>query len=51
MFTAITLSRTLLRFVVRRSFAWNHRLYGVAADEFSALPRPGLRAREARSRV
>jgi preprotein translocase subunit SecD len=51
MFTAITLSRTLLRFVVRRSWAWNHRLYGVAADEFSALPRPGLRAREARSRV
>lgn len=51
MFTAITLSRTLLRFVVRRSWAWNHRLYGVAADEFTPFPRPGLRQREARSRA
>ena len=51
MFTAITLSRTLLRFVVRRSWACDHRLYGVAADEFAAVPRPGLRPREARSRV
>ena len=51
MFTAITLSRTLLRFVVRRSWAWNHRLYGVGPDEFTTLPRPGLRPREARTRV
>jgi preprotein translocase subunit SecD len=51
MFTAITLSRTLLRFVVRRSWAWDHRLYGVAADEFTPFPRAGLRPREARSRV
>lgn len=51
MFTAITLSRTLLRFVVRRSWAWNHRLYCVAADEFTPFPRPGLRQREARSRA
>jgi preprotein translocase subunit SecD len=50
MFTAITLSRTLLRFVVRRSWAWDHRLYGVAADEFTPLPAIGLRGREARSR-
>jgi preprotein translocase subunit SecD len=51
MFTAITLSRTLLRFVVRRSWAWNHRLYGVSEDEFTTLPPTGLRGREARSRV
>jgi protein-export membrane protein SecD len=51
MFTAITLSRTLLRFVVRRSWAWNHRLYGVGEDEFTTLPPTGLRGREARSRV
>jgi protein-export membrane protein SecD len=51
MFTAISLSRTLLRFVVRRSWAWDHRLFGVAEDEFATQPTPGLRPREARSRV
>jgi preprotein translocase subunit SecD len=51
MFTAISLSRTLLRFVVRRSWAWDHRLFGVGEDEFAPQPTPGLRAREARSRV
>ncbi|HYC79525.1 MAG TPA: SecD/SecF family protein translocase subunit, partial [Candidatus Binatia bacterium] len=33
MFTAITLTRTLLRFIVRFNFLSNRRLYGVAVQE------------------
>jgi preprotein translocase subunit SecD len=51
MFTAITVSRTILRFVVQRPSLRRAWLYGVQEDEFLARPtgRPG--AREARGRA
>ncbi len=50
MFTAVTVSRTLLRVVVRQDFARRADLWGVSDEEFMARTpvRPG---REARARV
>jgi preprotein translocase subunit SecD len=52
MFSAITVTRTILRLVVTRDWARRASLYGVTEDEFIARGsgRPSLR-REARSRV
>jgi preprotein translocase subunit SecD len=50
MFTAITLSRMMLRWVVRQPWARKARLYGVREDEFLVLT-PRARAREASARV
>ncbi len=51
MFTAITLSRTVLRTVVRWQWTRKARLFAVNEEEFvTAAPR-GLRPREVRSRV
>jgi len=49
MFTAVTVSRTILRFVVQRDVLRRAALYGVAEDEFVA--RPTARTREARARA
>lgn len=51
MFTAVSLSRTVLRFVVRRSWAQRHRYFGVGPDEFIAMPAATGRGGQARSRV
>jgi preprotein translocase subunit SecD len=52
MFTAITVTRTVLRFVVQRQAARRAWLFGVSDQEFVARPslRPGFRG-EARGRV
>jgi preprotein translocase subunit SecD len=51
MFTAITLSREMMRFIVRQPWARRASLFGVAEDEFTvAAPRTG-RSREADARV
>ena len=52
MFTAITVTRTILRVVVARDWARKAWLYGVGASEFTARP-PGRRVvrREAATRV
>jgi protein-export membrane protein SecD len=52
MFSAITVTRTILRVVVRQEWARHAALYGVGESEFIARPsgRPSLRG-EARSRV
>jgi preprotein translocase subunit SecD len=50
MFTAITLSRMMLRWVVRQPWARQARLYGVREDEF-LVSTPRARAREASARV
>lgn len=52
MFTAIVVTRTILRFIVRREWARHAALYGVAESEFIARPsgRAALRG-EARGRV
>lgn len=50
MFTAITLSRMMLRWVVRQPWARQARLYGVREDEF-LVSTPRARAREATARV
>ncbi len=52
MFTAITVTRTILRFFVHRESVRRAWLFGVSDEEFVARPslRPGLRG-EARSRV
>jgi len=52
MFSAIVVTRTILRWVVRRDWARKSRLYGIREDEFVALGlgRPSSR-REARGRV
>jgi preprotein translocase subunit SecD len=50
MFTAITLSRMMLRWVVRQPWARQARLYGVREDEF-LVSTPRVRAREASARV
>ena len=52
MFTAITVSRTVLRFVVTRDWARRPWLYGISEQEFMAARPTGRPARgEARSRV
>jgi protein-export membrane protein SecD len=50
MFTAVTVTRTILRFVVRRDAARRASLWGVAEDQFLART-PGRAGREARARV
>ena len=52
MFTAITVTRTILRFVVREDWARKASYFGVTEEEFMARPvgRAALRG-EARSRV
>jgi preprotein translocase subunit SecD len=50
MFTAITLSRLMLRWVVRQPWARRAGLYGVREDEF-LVATPRVRAREASARV
>ena len=52
MFTAIVVTRTILRFIVRRDWARHAALYGVGESEFIARPsgRAALRG-EARGRV
>ena len=52
MFTAVTMSRTLLRLVVRQQFAQKAWLFGVSDEEFQARAVGGrLGRREARGRV
>ena len=51
MFTAVTVSRTLLRFVVKQGFAQRAVLYGVSNDEFQARPLSARARREAAGRV
>ncbi len=51
MFSAITVSRTLLRTVVRQRFAERAWLFGVSNEEFQARALPGRYRREARRRV
>jgi preprotein translocase subunit SecD len=50
MFTAITLSRVMLRWVVRQPWARKARLYGVTDEEFT-LVTPRGRSREAGARA
>ena len=50
MFTAITLSRMMLRWVVRQPWARKAHLYGIRDDEFVATT-PRARSREASARV
>ncbi len=50
MFTAITVSRTILRWVVKQPWARRASLYGVSDDEFVTIG-PRGRAREAGARV
>ena len=51
MFTAITLSRQMLRWVVRQRWARRANLYGVGEDEFTLAVAPRSRSREAGARV
>jgi hypothetical protein len=52
MFTAVTMSRTLLRQVVHRQSAQRAWMYGVSDEEFQARSISGrMGRREARSRV
>jgi preprotein translocase subunit SecD len=51
MFTAVTVSRTLLRFVVKQAFANRAVLYGVSNEEFQARPLSARERREAAGRV
>jgi protein-export membrane protein SecD len=50
MFTAVTVTRTILRVVVRREFARKARLWGVGEDDFLART-PGRGPRPVRARV
>ncbi len=50
MFTAVTVTRTMLRAVVRREFSRKANLWGVGDDEFLART-PGRGPRQARARV
>jgi preprotein translocase subunit SecD len=50
MFTAVTVTRTVLRVVVRQDFARRASLWGVGDEEFQART-PGRGARTARARV
>ena len=51
MFSAITVSRTLMRGVVQQRFAEKAWLFGVSDEEFQARALPGRYRREARRRV
>ena len=51
MFTAITLSRQMLRWVVRQPWARKANLYGVKEEEFTVAVAPRTRSREAGVRV
>ena len=51
MFTAITLSRHVLRWVVRQPWARRARLYGVHEDEFTLTAPRAPRSREAGARI
>lgn len=51
MFSAITVSRTLLRAIVKQRFAEKAWLFGVSNAEFQARALPGRYRREARRRV
>jgi hypothetical protein len=53
MFTAVTLSRQMLRFVVHQSWARKAWYYGVNDDEFTVATAPvrGRGSREASARV
>jgi preprotein translocase subunit SecD len=52
MFTAVTVSRTLLRFIVKQDFAQRAWLFGVTDEEFQARSMGGRSTRrEARARV
>jgi len=51
MFTAITLSRQMLRWVVRQKWARRANLYGVGEEEFTLAVAPRPRSREAGARV
>jgi preprotein translocase subunit SecD len=51
MFTAITLSRQMLRWVVRQKWARRASLYGVGEEEFTLAIAPRTRSREAGVRV
>jgi preprotein translocase subunit SecD len=51
MFTAITLSRQMLRWVVRQPWARKANLYGVGEDEFTLAVAPRSRSRQAGARV
>jgi preprotein translocase subunit SecD len=51
MFTAITLSRVMLRWVVRQPWARRASLYGVGEDEFTVATPRTARTREAGARV
>jgi preprotein translocase subunit SecD len=51
MFTAVTMSRTLMRFVVKQNFAQKAWLFGVTDEEFQARAATGRTRREARGRV
>jgi len=52
MFTAVVVTRTVLRLVVRTDFARKARLWGVSEDEFLSRPAAGRSIRgEARGRV
>jgi preprotein translocase subunit SecD len=50
MFTAVTVSRTVLRWVVRQPWARRARLFGVEEDEF-VITAPQRRSRQAGARV
>ncbi|HEX5829099.1 MAG TPA: protein translocase subunit SecD [Candidatus Limnocylindrales bacterium] len=52
MFTAVTVTRTILRIIVQQEWARKASLYGVSEDEFLARPTPVRPVRrEARTRV
>jgi len=51
MFTAVTVSRTLMRFVVQRQSAHKAWLFGVTDEEFQARAVIGRSRREARGRA
>ena len=52
MFTAVVVTRTVLRYIVRTDFARKARLWGVSEDEFLSRPAAGRPVRgEARGRV
>jgi protein-export membrane protein SecD len=51
LFTAITVSRTLLRVIVKQNFAAKAWLFGVTDEEFQARALPARYRREARGRV
>jgi preprotein translocase subunit SecD len=51
MFTAVTLSRQMLRWVVRQPWARRARLYGVHENEFTLTAPRATRSREAGARI